>query len=186
MRRRPRRCLRDSCNTNTAGVLWAEVRDANYLYVKNSGWDWQVKIWAGDDIETQGSGWDPPTPTRAFVAGYNSQEAEADPGEFLDYGAWFPGYSWTTSDILYVAWTATLDWPFPEIYTQYFADSWTSLATGYGVQFRGAMGTTSPYWAGPTAFSKLDADLMAHNVESDLVMCSPISTNCCDTTIAYQ
>jgi hypothetical protein len=174
------------CTTNAAGMRWADVRDAVYHSVVTNHEDAQVKVWAGDDIETQGGSWDAPAMTRPFVDGYNSEEAQSDPGEFLDYGNWFPGYSWTVADEVYVSYGARLNWPYAEGYSQYMVDQWTNLAITNLIQFRGVMGTGAPYPAGAAAFNLLDADLVSHGIEARMLPCTYLGTHYCDTTILYQ
>jgi hypothetical protein len=174
------------CTLTNAGMRWADVRDAVYHTVVANHEDAQVKVWAGDDIETQGGSWDPPSATRQFVDGYNSEESQSDPGEFLNYGNWFPGYTWSAADEVYVSYGARLNWPYPEVYTQYMGDQWTNLAVANFIQFRGVMGTGSPNLAGVAAFNLMDADLVSHGIEARMLPCTYLGAHYCDTTILFE
>jgi hypothetical protein len=146
------------CSRTNAGTQWAKVLAALTANLVSNNFDWQITAWAGDDMET---GWDSAAKTRDFVDGFNANAPSGS--ELIDYGDAWSHTGWTTTDVYYVAYGATHDWPLPEIYSQAAADRWTDVRVSHYMYFRGVMSTTVGNSAN-TAWQQLWDTLNANGV----------------------
>jgi hypothetical protein len=128
-----RRCVKDKQGSNLRVVLgtsnygdqvsyahgraWADMVNAANEEMAERGWQDQIDLVGGSDIELF---WNGPKTTKAWVHGYDS----ANVWPYYDFGdaALCPPYgrcagAWTMEDVWYVAWGAPPAIPLPEIYT---------------------------------------------------------------------
>lgn len=108
------------CNVYTAGQQFDALVHNVQTYVNNQGWNWQITVWGGDDLEAE---WDQWSTTYNFVNGVRAQEGTYSTHAYLiDFGdanidwADFQGNHWTYQNVYDAAWGIGWDEPLPEIY----------------------------------------------------------------------
>ncbi len=141
----------------TSGTLWFQ---SLVKPVANgaTGLAAPLTFWAATDIEQSSSGdWYDAATTRPWVDGYgvaaagfvpaNSPKCGATtPFAMVNFGDYFPNKpGWTTADVYYVSWGATLACALPEIYIAGWGNYWASLSNwgathgGTAITFTGVM-----------------------------------------------
>ncbi|HEV7128498.1 MAG TPA: hypothetical protein VGN32_13790 [Ktedonobacterales bacterium] len=137
-----------ACSVLIAGEQFNALAQSVRHYVATQGYDWQVTIWAADDIE---GGWDQwacnPSDctgpqTRDFLMGFAAQERQQITSNhlvLLDYGdaAWGSqtiqeqegqsGPMWTQQNMYDAAWGLGWDVPLPETYWRGQTARWQSI-----------------------------------------------------------
>jgi Ricin-type beta-trefoil lectin domain-like len=126
-----------SCDPYYAGWYWGDVVYDVRNYVSSHGYSSKITaVWGGSDME-QGSGYDCADRTRDLVDGFNDHDPSG--ASFINYGTNWSSSCWTSNDVYYVSYDATHDYPLPEIYSSYAADSWVALRGAHYMSFKGAM-----------------------------------------------
>lgn len=137
-----------TCDIGAAGRAWGDAVNQINIFLSNQGrispsGGYITAVWAGDDIEGQGQGYDCAGPTRSFVDGFNNNNPSG--ARLLDFGDPFTSSGcFAGSDIGYVAWGALSNWPFAENYAtnNNFANTWqfiNSAFEGNNMSFLGTM-----------------------------------------------
>lgn len=136
--------------TRDHGIAWAQLVDSVYAtIVLPPVLTDKVVVAGGTDAEL---GYNTPTPTKAWVGGYNAGSVYRMP--YYDFGDCAgcgyptnaPSSPWTWEDVWYISWGAPLGYPLPLIYnrTGANANSWYTMSRyarekhGVAMRFKGA------------------------------------------------
>ena len=136
-----------SCDTSQKltdhGTAWADMVNQVNQWLQNNGLFGQVQAYGASDIEI---GWNTPTLSRAWIAGYEEVNAyplihfgDAAGCPYEDNPDWTCGGEWSQEDVWYVSWGASASIPLPLIYLTngVHAQQWASLSR-FGVTEHGS------------------------------------------------
>ncbi len=129
-----------ACFPYAAGEQWSNLVFMVQTWLQNQGYDWQITVWAGDDMEqpSEEEPWDCADRTRGFADGFTDANPAA--AKLVNYGtAWLPNPCWTVADVYYVSYEKNASEVLPEVYTEAARDSWVDVRREYFMQLKGSL-----------------------------------------------